>query len=395
MVCALRNVVPVRRHIINTISPSISQQLLCVQSQWLPSTVRYCNSISSNGLSFTVSYLVDTCGFSPQQAASASKYLTLETREKPDLVIDFLKKLGFSESQILRFTRQFPQCLRSDPEQTFLPKIEFFISRGISSSDIPKLLCSHPNIMRRSLDRQIIPSFDFFRDLFQSDDKLIKALKSCSGILIDSNTRVLPNMKLLREAGVPESNVIKLLLLYPRAFTINTSRFKMIVEELQEMGFDPSQYLFIVAVYALSSTSKSTWLKKANVYKKWGWSDEDIVAAFRRSPYSMKMSEYKIDAIMEILVEKLGCPPSTIPKYAVVLLLSRNKRIIPRASVIQVLLSKGLVKREKLLGAFKLSEKDFLRRFVFCHELEANELLELYRSKLDLAREGETGKVLR
>ncbi|KAI9075863.1 hypothetical protein K1719_042143 [Acacia pycnantha] len=98
---------------------------------------------------------------------------------------------------------------------------------------------------------------------------------------------------------------------------------------------------------------------------------------------------------MEILVEKLGCPPSTIPKYAVVLHLSRNKRIIPRASVIQVLLSKGLVKREKLLGAFKLSEKDFLRRFVFCHELEANELLELYRSKLDLAREGETGKVLR
>ncbi|KAI9075901.1 hypothetical protein K1719_042181 [Acacia pycnantha] len=225
MFCALRNIVSVQRHIINTISPSTSQQLLCVQSQWLPFTVRYCNSISSNGLSFTVSYLVDTCGFSTQEAASASKYLTLETREKPDLVIDFLKKLGFSESQILRFTRQFPQCLRSDPEKTFLPKIEFFISR---------------------------------------------ALKSCSGILIDTNTRFLPNMKLLRETGVPESNVIKLLLLYPRAFTINTSRFKMIVEELQEMGFDPSQYLFIVAVYALSSTSKSTWLKKANVYKKWG-----------------------------------------------------------------------------------------------------------------------------
>ncbi|KAI9075893.1 hypothetical protein K1719_042173 [Acacia pycnantha] len=121
-------------------------------------------------------------------------------------------------------------------------------------------------------------------------------------------------MKLLREAGVPESNVIKLLQLYPRAFTKSTDRFKMIVKELQEMGFGPS-----------------------------------------KSPFCMKVSEDKIDAIMDILVDKLGCPPSTIPQYAVVLSLSTDKRIIPRAAVLQVLLSKGLVRKKSLLSMFVFS----------------------------------------
>ncbi|KAI9075867.1 hypothetical protein K1719_042147 [Acacia pycnantha] len=391
MLCSFSKIVPFRRQIIYTISPSTSQQLLCIQNQRLPSTARYCNSISSNGHSFTISYLIDTCGFSPQEAASASKYITLETREKPDLVINLLKNLGLSKSQIIRFTREIPQFLRSDPEKTFLPKIEFFISRGVLRSDIPELLCSHPNIMRRSLDKVIIPWFDFFRDLFQSDDEFIKFLNPISGIPIHNNIRVLPNMKILREAGVPESNVIKLLQLYPRTFIINTGRFKTIVKEIQEMGFDPSQYQFVLAVYALASLSKSTWSKKANVYKKWGWSDNDIVAAFRRFPFCMKASEDKIDALLEYFILKLGCNSSDICSYPRVIGFSLKKRTVPRGAVIQVLLSKGLVIKGKFLVAFTLSEKDFLRMYVFCHETEANELFELYQSKLDLARDVETG----
>ncbi|KAK4255973.1 hypothetical protein QN277_008896 [Acacia crassicarpa] len=381
MFCFLRRIVASRRQI----STSTFQQLLCVQNQWLPSTARYWNSISSSGYSFTVSYLIDACGLSPEEAASASRYVRFESREKSDLVINFLKNLGFSKSQIIRFTREAPQCLRYDPEKTLLPKIEFFISRGVSSSEIPKLLCSCPNIMRRSLDKQLIPSFDFFRDLFQSDDQFIKSLTYFPRIILHTSTLVVPNMKLLKEVGVPQSNIIKLLQLYPRTFTESPSKFNAIVEQVQEMGVDPSKYQFIMAIYALSSQSKATWSKKANVYKKWGWSDDDIVAAFRRCPFCMKISEGKIDATMELLVDKLGCPPSTIPNYAVVLSLSLNKRIVPRASIFQVLLSKGLVKKKSLFSIFVCTERVFLNRFILSHGEEGSELLKLYQAKLDVA----------
>ncbi|XP_028753392.1 uncharacterized protein LOC114712982, partial [Neltuma alba] len=317
---------------ISAVSPSTLQHLICVQTQWFSS--RYAYSTSSNGHSFTVSYLIDTCGLSPKQAASASKRVSFETPDKPDLVINFLKSHGFSQPQIVRFIAEIPSFLRYDPEKTFLPKIEFFKSRGVSSSDIPRLICSCPRIMSRSLRKQLIPSFDFFRDVSQSDEKLIKTLQYCSGILLNANTIARPNMELLREAGVPESNVIKLLQVYPRTLTASPNVFKDIVEEVKNIGINPLKYQFLMAIHVFFCLNKSSLAKRADVYKKWGWSDHDTLVA---------AAEDKIDAIMEFLVHKLGCESSTTSKYPTVFTLSLKRRIVPRGAVIQALLSRGLM----------------------------------------------------
>ncbi|XP_028755457.1 uncharacterized protein LOC114714845 [Neltuma alba] len=368
---------------ICAISPSTFQYLICAQTRWF--SVRYASSTSSNGHSFTVSYLIDTCGFSPTQADSTSKHVSLETRDKPDLVINFLKSHGFSRPQIIRFITDVPSFLRYDPEKTFLPKIEFFKSRGVLSSNIPRIICSCPRIMARSLRKQLIPSFDLLRDVFRSDEKLIKTLQKYSGILIDSNTLARPNMELLLEAGVPQSNVIKCVQDFPRIFTRRPNEFKDIVEEVKEIGFDHLKYNFLVAVFVYLALGKSLFAKKADVYKKWGWSDNDILVAFRKYPLCMITSENKIDAVMEFLVHKMGCESSTISEYPSVFGLSVKRRLIPRGAVIQALLSKGLMERETLFATFIYTENYFLGKFVHCHVQEATELLELYQAKLDLA----------
>ncbi|KAI9075892.1 hypothetical protein K1719_042172 [Acacia pycnantha] len=351
----LRRAIPYRRHIIHAFSPSTFQLQLLLQTQW--SSARYANSNASNGNSFTVSYLIDSCGFSPQKAEAASKRVSLETRYKPDLVIEFLKSHGFSQPQILRLIRNGPELLRFDPEKIFLPKIEFFKSRGISSSLIPRFINDSPNIMRRSLT-----------------------------ILIDPKTSIVPKMELLREAGVPQSNIIKYLQFFSRTLTCSRGRVKKAVEEVKELGFDPLTFQFLVAVHVCISLKKSTRDKKADVYKKWGCSDNDIVAAFRKFPVCMTLSEDHIDAKLEFFVNQLGCNPSSIIKYPNVLGYSLKKRIVPRAAVLQVLLSKGLMKSKTFILKFMLTEKDFLRRVVLCHGQEvANELLDLYRTKLGQA----------
>lgn len=84
--------------------------------------------------------------------------------------------------------------------------------------------------------------------------------------------------------------------------TKNPIQFKVTVKEVKEMGFNPLTLLFVKAVYALTSLSKSTWAKKTDAYKKWSWSDKDDLEAFRKSPSCMKMSEDKIDGVMDFLV---------------------------------------------------------------------------------------------
>ncbi|KAI4345638.1 hypothetical protein L6164_012739 [Bauhinia variegata] len=366
----------------NPICPTTAK-LFFLQKQWFSSKSK---SSVSEKQSITVSYLINTCGFSAERAASTSKYMNLVTRERADSVIKFLENQGFSRAQALRVINSQPLLLRYDAEKTFLPKIEFFKSRGVLSSEIPQIIVNCPDILKRNLEKQVIRSFDFFTDLFQSEGKFIEVLRRYSGFILDFEIYVVSNIKTLRDEGVPERHIMNLLEKNPRRLRRNPDRFKNIVEQVKKMGFDPLAGLFCVAVGVMGSISKSTWERKAHIFNKWGWSEDQIFAAFRKYPACMNCSEEKIEAVMEFFVNKMGFESSVIARYPILLNMSLDKRFIPRASVVQVLFSKGLLRELNLRPVFGSSERDFLRRFILCHEKEADELLKLYQSKLDHAR---------
>ena len=85
----------------------------------------------------------------------------------------------------------------------------------------------------------------------------------------------------------------------------------------------------------------------------------------------MLRSTVKINAVMSSWVKKLGWNSLTIAKGPAILGYSFQKRIIPRASVLQFLHSKGLVnKNASLHTPFHMTEKLFLQKFVKCFKEE-------------------------
>ncbi|GMN62388.1 hypothetical protein TIFTF001_031467 [Ficus carica] len=344
-------------------------------------------SCSWNQQSFTVSYLINSIGFSPETALSASKHVNLKTREKPDKLINLFEKYGFTQIQISKLVRGNPRLLLLDAEKTILPKLEFLVAKGISGPEMAKMLSAFPRILSASLAKQIMPSYDFFRGLFQSDVKLIAAVKRCPDILTyNVEKHVSVNIDILRKHGVPDSNIPTLLLHHPRSLMVSPDGFRKIVEEVEEMGFDASKVNFVMAANAFLSMSRSKWESKVDAYKKWGWSEEEVLKAFERNPRCMMVSEDKITAAMDFFVNKFGWRPCLIAKRPILLSLSLRKRLIPRSSVFQALLSKGLVKKEVNLAAlFETSEQKFLQKFVLPYKKEAPELLKLYKEKLNLS----------
>lgn len=356
--------------------------------------LRY-GSSSSETPAFAVSYFINSFGFSPQSAQLASRYVYFENSQKPDSVVRVLKDHGFSQTQISNLVRRCPSVLSMDTKKTLLPKLKFFQDKGISSNDIAKMLTGFPYILRRSLTKQIIPSYDFFKNLFQSDEKVFIALRRFLGILqLDIESNLAPNFEILREHGVPKSHIVTIIGNQPRSLLKTPDRFRKIVEEVKEMGFDPLKSNFVVAVFALGTMTKSTWDKKVDVYKKWGWSEEEVLQAFRRHPGCMMSSEHKIMEIMDILVNKMGLESSLVAKCPSVITFSLKKRIVPRASVIQFLFSKGLLKKDCSLSSyFVIPEHLFLRKFVIPHDEEYTELFKLYDAKLNLSQQQKTKKV--
>lgn len=335
-----------------------------------------------------VSYFMNSFGFSQERALSASKYVHFEIPGNADALLLFLKNHAFTDAQISTVVRLRPSILLSRPEKTLLPKLVFLQSIGVSGLDIPRIICRSPNILCRSLKNQIIPAFNLLQDLLHSNENIVFAVNRFPDLLVTNlENKVAPNLEILREAGVTESGIGYCLKHMPRLLARLPEHLKESVERVKQIGFNPQTTMFLQAVKVMAATASRSWDRKMDVYKRCGWSEEEVLTAFRRQPHCMLASESKIVRVVDLLVHKMGCHISELAKNPLLILLSLNKTIAPRCSVYNVLRMKGLVRKNlSLARCLTCPEKFFLERFVQRYKEEAPELLELYQEKMQLSK---------
>ncbi|XP_040369364.1 transcription termination factor MTERF6, chloroplastic/mitochondrial-like [Rosa chinensis] len=170
-----------------------------------------------------------------------------------------------------------PRVLLADAEKTLSPEIEFFSSVGLSRVDLARVLSFNPHLLSRSLENQIVPSYNFLRNMI-SQENVVAVLKRKSWMFLENHSmNVIPNIEALRESWL--------------------------VNEVKEMGFDLKKSTFVVALRALcGKSSRAIWNRNHEIYKRsWGWSDDDVISAFRKSPQCMILSEKKIMQTMDFL----------------------------------------------------------------------------------------------
>ena len=85
---------------------------------------------------------------------------------------------------------------------------------------------------------------------------------------------------------------------------------------------------------------------------------------------------------MSFWVNQMGWDAMAIAKTPFILTLSLEKRIIPRAAVVQFLLDKGLINKiASLTNLFVVPEKLFLDMLIKRFKNESSYLLKLYEEK--------------
>ncbi|KAL5708821.1 hypothetical protein ACHQM5_019578 [Ranunculus cassubicifolius] len=338
------------------------------------------DSITTHHNSFTISYLINSCGLSQQKAISVSKKVHFESPTNPDSVLALLKNNGFSDSQISKIIAQRPELLASSVDKTLKPKFDFFNSMGLSGPDLAKALSRQGTVLLSSLEKTIIPNIDSLKSIFQTDEKVIITIKHYMDVIPCFKT-VESNIAILQSHGVPISNIQKLLVSQPRVFLRSASRFSEKVEEVKKMKFDPSKHGFLAAMHVLDAMSRSSLEAKFDLYKSWGWSEDQVQCAFRKHPYCMTLSEENIMLTMDSFVNKFGYAASYIAQQPTVLLYSCEKRIIPRCSVIQVLVKNGQLMKAPKLGTILMLPEDKFLKYIRGFDKEAPELLSAYKAK--------------
>ncbi|KAJ4841648.1 hypothetical protein Tsubulata_034079 [Turnera subulata] len=337
--------------------------------------------------SLTVSYLTNSCGLSVESAISASKLVNIRKTEKSDRVLKLLSAHGFTQSDIATLISKHPHLLSCRADTNLRPKIEFLQSLGLVGPDLPKFLFSHISIIRRSL-KQMVSVVSFLKSVLHTNENVILALKKLSCILaFDVHKTFRPNISTLRANRVPKLHIERLVMLWPESLTVNAGLFKEIIDEAKGMGFDPRSKSFPLAIHCISWVSKSKRERKLELLRSLGWSETALGSALTVQPMLMLCSEEKIRRIMHFFVNKVGLMPSNVAMYPNVFLLSLERNIIPRCSVVNLLLSKGLVKKNLcFLSVFNMGKARFEKKFVTAWKEDCPEVIKAYEGEIEFQR---------
>ncbi|RWR79668.1 Mitochodrial transcription termination factor-related [Cinnamomum micranthum f. kanehirae] len=286
--------------------------------------------------------------------------------------------------------------LQSSLTLSYLEKIMWVVSRVSSfcfqkGAALAVLLSSYPTVLCLHLKNRIIPSVDFLKNIVHTNENVLLSIKRWPRILnYNIQTKMNPNLSILKDQGVPESNIVKLITTSPRALVHIPERFRETVEIVKEIGFNPVTLNFILAVRVVAGLSKLNWERKIELYKSLGWSGDEVLSAFRKQPLCMITSEKKIKRVVSFFVDELGWKPSAVSKYPNILLLSIDKRIVPRCSVVCLLMSEGLVKKDlRIYSVLQLNENSFYEKFVSKFQERVPKVLKAYEGKMEVGWEKE------
>ncbi|KAK4275616.1 hypothetical protein QN277_018665 [Acacia crassicarpa] len=336
--------------------------------------------------SFTVSYLVNSCGVSARDAEELSKRVKLKDPDNPDSVLKLLRSYGFSGTHISKVLKYNPRLLLAKPEKNLLPKLRFLQSIGFSASEIPEFLSSYSRLLTSSLEKRIIPHYEALKSVLGDPVKARRCLKSSRGSILSYSygvKNIFPNIKVLRDEGVPQSSVFTLLFKDANLAFTNQSKFVEYVKFVKETGIEPSKVTFVYALFAVTHLSKSTWEWKLDFFERCGWSRDVTLSAFSKFPVIMLLSEKKITNTLKFFVDEMGLRLEDAAGCPTIFSYSLKRRIIPRWSVFQILKMKGLVKANMSIPSMIImSEEKFLENFVIKFQEDVPQLLKLYRGEL-------------
>ncbi|KAL5994948.1 hypothetical protein ACLOJK_025005 [Asimina triloba] len=313
-------------HCLRYENPVRFNSIHAIRIHSLPNPLQKCH-YGTNPQSSLAEYLQTSLGFSPERAPEIVKILKGYNPGNPDAVITFFKSYGLSETHIKSIIDRVPTLLFYVPESRLRPKIQFLKDKGISESDIVDLMVALPHFFTRSLDGYIKPLLDLLSSILGTHESAVQFLIRKRYIFnLDTCSS---NMAILRNYGVLDQHISRLLRQSPRALAMKSDSFHKFLDTVKEMGFKPESVLFIDAIRAMVSLSSQTWDAKIKVYTSLGWSAEEVLSIFRKKPGLMTISEEKIRKGVDYMTKELGWSPSYIFRYPIMLTHSLEKGLSP------------------------------------------------------------------
>ncbi|PHU20257.1 hypothetical protein BC332_11408 [Capsicum chinense] len=327
-------------------------------------------------------YLINSLGFSKQEAISASAKVTFNSLKNPDLSVNFFKQTGFNDSQIKILVSKHPKVLFFDVEKTLKPKLQCISQLGLSGSDLVKVILRDCKFLDTGLHTRIIPLINLLKSVLGSDENVVKVIKRCAWLISYNNHVTMEaNLNLLQSFGCSNDKIKSILITCPKILSnINNKRLEEMLHRVEkEVGVSPDSTVFLHIVCVLSTMRQEKLEKKFGIFKSFGWSDTDILTMLQKHPYCIGLSEARIQTALTFLMKEVQYKSIYIASRPMLLKYSMEKRLIPRYEVWKLVNEKNLIEvGRELYTVMTWSESKFFDMYVQPVKAELPDLYELY-----------------
>ncbi|CAO2188815.1 unnamed protein product [Urochloa humidicola] len=332
--------------------------------------------------SLTAHFLRHSCGLAEADAARAAGRLRLRSTKNAHAVLVLLRDtLGMPPSSIARLVAAYPAVLSSS---TIGTRFDFYLRElGLEPAQVRRYVLASPSrFLTAGIDGRLRPNHRLLRDLLGSDENVLAAIKQSMDLIFENlEVVLLPKVQALRDHGVTEEVLVKLITKHPKALVHRSSRFDVGLAAMKEFGVSPDSGIFPYAFGVFAKIYQSKWDRRVENYLSLGWTKEQVRQAFIRHPYCMSVSDDKVRQLMRFLSEKLGWDPEYVSSSPTVLSFSYEKRVLPRYKVLDIQVSRGVLNKGIKMSHLTMPEKKFVERYVYRYREVIPEVLEAYEAR--------------
>ncbi|KAG6471876.1 uncharacterized protein LOC122028958 [Zingiber officinale] len=336
---------------------------------------------SSRDPHFMVEYLVNSCGFSMEEASKASKPLAhLRSTENPDAVLAFFRSQGIDGANLRKTISRRPSLLCWNVESNLTPKFQFLRDLGLSESDLVDVIMTNPRIVCLNLQNTLLPRLSVWENLFGSRELLLKNLRKRFWLMCNNVENVVrSNLNFLRdECDIPLERASLVFKKYPTFIVQKPDSLRALVDRAEGMGFTRRSPMFLWILDILFKTNREKLDAHSKIMSSFGWSISEFCTAIEKQPCFLNISTDILRIKMEFLIKDIGFTPSAIAERPRLLVFSLKKRMIPRFQVMKILKSEGFwTSDDNLHMFFIISDLEFLNKFILPYKDKFPKLLEI------------------
>uniref|UniRef100_A0A7N0V3L2 Mitochondrial transcription termination factor n=1 Tax=Kalanchoe fedtschenkoi TaxID=63787 RepID=A0A7N0V3L2_KALFE len=325
---------------------------------------------------------------------SVKEKCTEEIIENPTNAAETFIKWGCTSEDLQLIFKRCPTLVNAGVESLHT-KLAVFKDLGFTSSDLVKIINCRPRLLS-SCFRSVEERLMFLINFFGSREVLRAAIvRNPSLLMYDLHGTIIPIVTLYERLGVSKEELIQALMTRPTVIP-RTSFNNEKMEYIKKLKISQESKMYKYVVTLIGVSRLQTIREKFGNLEKFGFSEDEVLDLFERSPLLLTLSIDKVQRNMTYLLTTLKLPARAVLDYPYLLFINLDTVIRPRTCLAEKLKELGLepqISGLMLFTALRMKEKRFISAFITCHPEDiSNTLMEHYMNAKGVRRVGLSSK---